>query len=285
MSDAMRVHALQTGRLYFKEVLLRGPGGVTRRFVSSLLPGKPWIEMPVFVYVIEHPEGLIVVDTGPVHEMAVPETIRRQPGGRLLLRFTRGEMTPEEDIGPQLQGIGLQPSDVRWLLPTHLHIDHAGALRYFRDAQILVHRPEYDFARSRRGRFPPVYLPGLWPDWFEPTTYDLEARPFGPFPESLAVTADVTCVPIPGHSIGQVAVIVKREDTYLFFGGDHHYRQAWFEEELRTGRLIQAYQWPRKARETQQRVTQFVREFPTVYLPAHDFDAPRRLAERALLTV
>ncbi len=283
----MKVHAIQTGRLQFKEVLLRGPGGVVRRFLASLLPGKPWIEMPVFVYVIEHPDGLIVVDTGPVHEMAVPETIRRQPGGKLLSRFTRGEMTPEEEIGPQLQRIGLQPSDVRWVVPTHLHMDHAGALRHFPESQILVHRPEYDFARSRRGRFPPIYMTGFWPEWFAPSVYDLEARPFGPFPESFAPTGhgDVTCVPIPGHSIGQVAVIVKREDNYLFFGGDHHYRQEWFEEESRSGRRIHAYQWPRKAQQTQERITRFLAEFPTVYLPAHDFDAPRRLAEGATLSV
>jgi len=156
--SVMKVHAIQTARLHFKEALLRGPGGVVRRFVTSLLPGKPWIEMPVFAYVIEHPDGLIVVDTGPVHEMAVPETIRGQPGGRLLSRFTRGEMTPEDEIGPQLRRIGLQSSDVRWVVPTHLHMDHAGALRHFPDAQILVHRPRVPhrlLARPRLRRTPP----------------------------------------------------------------------------------------------------------------------------------
>ena len=196
-------------------------------------------------------------------------------------------MTPEDEIGPQLRRIGLQPSDVRWVLPTHLHMDHAGGLRHFPDAQILVHRPEYDFARSRRGRFPPIYMTRFWPEWFAPTIYDLEARPFGPFPESYALTerGDVTTVPIPGHSIGQVAVIVKREDTYLFFSGDHRYRQDWFEEELGSGRRTHADLWRRKSRETQQRIVRFVRDFPTVYLPAHDSDAPRRLIDGVRLSL
>lgn len=283
----MRVHAIQTARLFFKEALLRGTGSATRRFFTSLLPNQPWIEMPVLSYVVEHPDGVIVVDTGPAHEMSDPETLKRQPGGRLLLRITRGESTPEDEIGPQLQRLGIRTSDVRSVVLTHMHVDHAGALHHFPEAEILVHRPEYEFARSLRGRFPPVYMTGFWPEWFAPTVYELGSDAFGAFPRSYAVTdgGDVVCVPIPGHSVGQVAVVVRDDDSYLFFGGDHHYRQEWFEDELRSGRAIHAYLWPRAARETQERITRFVREFPTVYLPAHDFDAPRRLAERAPISV
>jgi hypothetical protein len=61
-------------------------------------------------------------------------------------------MKPQWDIRQYLRALNLTPQDVRYLILSHLHIDHAGALRYFPQSWILVQRDEYRFA----------YYPPAW---------------------------------------------------------------------------------------------------------------------------
>jgi glyoxylase-like metal-dependent hydrolase (beta-lactamase superfamily II) len=55
---------------------------------------------------------------------------------------------PDAEIGPRLRALGLPLGEVRWVILTHLHTDHAGGLAHFPDAEILVSRTEYDTASA-----------------------------------------------------------------------------------------------------------------------------------------
>lgn len=264
----MRVHAIQTGRLVGNKTVMRGEGW------SSLLHRRKRYEFPVYTYVVEHPEGLIAIDTGLSAAVRVP---RRH---QVLLSAPAPVIEPGEEIGPQMRASGLSTEDVRMVVVTHLDFDHAGGLEHFPNAEILVHRPEYEFSCKFMGRF--RYQPGLWPSWFDPALYDLDPEPYGPFPKSkaLAESGDVRLVPIPGHSIGQVGVILQTNGVALFFSADHALRQDWFLEDYDAGRLLMlgALFFPKAAAETSRRIHAFVEEIPTVFLPAHDAEAPARLA-------
>jgi glyoxylase-like metal-dependent hydrolase (beta-lactamase superfamily II) len=111
----------------------------------------------------------------------------------------------------------------------------------------------------------------------------LDPQPCGPFPQSKAIAGegDLRLVPIPGHSCGQVGVILRVNGVALFFTADHVLRQDWFVEDSAAGRqygLLGALFDPERAAGTTRRIQHFVSEMPTVLLPAHDTDAPRRLA-------
>jgi glyoxylase-like metal-dependent hydrolase (beta-lactamase superfamily II) len=67
------------------------------------------------------------------------------------LRAFREWVEPEEEIGPQLERLGIRPGDVRWVVMTHLHTDHAGGLHHFPD-EILVTRTELEYGSGLRGR-------------------------------------------------------------------------------------------------------------------------------------
>ena len=68
----MKVHALQTGTVAVKSRQQRGVGHGIRRQVNTLLD-RAWTEpLPIFAWVIEHPEGLIMVDTGETARTAQP---------------------------------------------------------------------------------------------------------------------------------------------------------------------------------------------------------------------
>jgi len=128
----------------------------------------------------------------------------------------------------------LRPEDVRWVIPTHLDPDHAGGMGNFPDAKVLIHRPEYAFAATSIGKAR-FQARMLWPSGFNPTLYDLDPDAYGPFPRSkqLSDSGDVRVIPLPGHSVGQVGVVVEADGHALLFGGDHVLRQDWFVEDYR----------------------------------------------------
>jgi len=163
---------------------------------------------------------------------------------------------------------------------THLHTDHAGGLHDFPHNEILVSRGDLEIASGRRGRLR-GYPNNRWPRWFDPTVVDLSPEPFGPFPESRRLTkaADVTIVPVPGHTTGQIGVIIKEGDHSVFLAGDSSYTQ----DLMLRGIVDGPSPNDAVARLTHQRIRAFAAETPTVYLVAHDPETAIRLAKRQVI--
>ncbi len=272
----MQLHAIQTGTVLVKESWRKGRGhGVVRNLHAIF--DRPWTPpLPIYAWVIEHPEGLIVVDTGETARASQPGYF---PGWYPAPRFAVREMvTPDDEIGPQLQRIGLSAGDVRWVVMTHLHTDHAGGLHHFPHAQILVGRTEYHLARGNAGKRR-GYVPQHWPAWFDPQLIDLSPQPIGPFPKSYAVTqaGDVILIPTPGHTLGHLSVVVREGDQAIVFAGDLSYTQDLLLQQAIDGVATHES----FARQSLQRMAAFARTTPIVYLPSHDPDAAQRLAERS----
>lgn len=268
----MRVHVVPTGTLVGNETFMRGEA-----WSSALRRYRP-IEFPAYCYILEHDDGHIAIDTGMTSRARTPRLLRRLVPNPV--------MGAEEEIGPQMRAVGLRPEDVRLVIVTHLDWDHVGGVGHFPNARVIVHRPEFEFAGTFRGKM--RYQPKLWPHTFAPELYDLDPEPFGPFPQSKTVTdrGDVRLVPIPGHSIAQVGAVVETSGRSLFFGADHMLRQDWFVEDYARGRLKQlGLFYPKQAVETSRRIYSFAEQFPTILLPAHDAEAVGRLSAMEPLKV
>lgn len=272
----MRIHVIQTGTVAIKQV--QRQGRESGNPLLNIVFDKSWTEpLPIFAFVIEHPEGLIVVDTGETARVAEPGYF---PRWHPYYRYGVQEwVQPEEEIGPQMRAMGLDPKDVRWVLLTHLHTDHAGGLANFPKAEQLVSRSEYTYAQGTRGLLR-GYPSNRWPRWFNPTLIDMQPEPVSSFPDSYPVTraGDVHFVPTPGHTVGHLSVVVTTADMTYFLAGDASYTQALMLSEKIDGVSINHL----TARQTLERVHAFCRETPTVYLPSHDPDTPDRLATRQL---
>jgi N-acyl homoserine lactone hydrolase len=276
----MKIHAIQTGTVALTKSWREGVGHGGRRLLNTLLD-REWTEpLPIYAFAIEHPEGVIVVDTGETARVAEPGYL---PRWSPFFRFAvRERVEPEQEIGPQLERLGIRPSDLRWVVMTHLHTDHAGGLHHFRDNQILVSRTELEYGSGLRGRLR-GYVNKRWPSWFDPTVIDLPPVEFGPFPTSMALTeaGDVTLCPVPGHSPGQLAVVVADGDHSIFLAGDSSYT-----EDAMLRRAVDGVGSDEDAqRLTHDRIRAFAAARPTVYLPAHDPDTAARLAERRTVAV
>jgi N-acyl homoserine lactone hydrolase len=279
LRDEIRVHALQTGTVAIKELQRDGAG----RAKSSLLrvfADRRWTEpLPILAWLIEHPEGLIVVDTGETSRVSEPGYFPRwHPYFRVALREW---VEPEDEIGPQIRRLGFSPDDVRWVVLTHFHTDHAGGLSHFPNSEILCSRVDFEFSRGVLGQAR-GFLPQHWPDWFSPTLIEPGPEPFGPFPESTALTAagDVHLLPAPGHTPGHLAVALDDGDTVFLFAADASYS----EQLMLDGVVDGVAPDPAAARATLARIQRLVGERPTVYLPSHDPAAALRLSRRQLVS-
>jgi len=268
----MHIHAIQTGTVAVKQRQRHGDGHGPTRALKTMLDRR-WTEpLPILAWLIEHPEGLILVDSG--------ETARSAERGYFpwwhpYFRLgVREWVAPEQEIGPQLRRLGFSPRDVRWVVLTHLHTDHAGGLHHLDCSDILVSRTELALASGTRGKLR-GYLPHRWPHAFQPIAIDFDGQGFGPFPASRPLTkaGDVTLLPTPGHTAGHTSVAVQMTDRLVLLAGDASYTQSLMLDGIADGVTSDEA----AARRTLQRIQALARAEPTVYLPSHDPDSVRRL--------
>jgi glyoxylase-like metal-dependent hydrolase (beta-lactamase superfamily II) len=272
-----KIHLIQTGNVKIKVSQTRreGNGGI-----GKILFGRTWTDwLPIFAWVIEHAEGMIVIDTGETARTSEPGYFPRwQPYFRLAVRMN---VKPEEEIGPQMRASGLN-SDAAWkVILTHFHTDHAGGIHHFPNTEFLVSENEYQSARGLAGMLQ-GYLPNQWPEWFAPSFIPFQPEKFGPFEESYSVTdaGDAIIVPTPGHTQNHVSVIVKVDGVSYFLAGDTSY----FEEMLLERHPDGVSPNREAAFQTMNKILSYAQAEPTIYLPSHDPLSGERFAHKQILT-
>jgi glyoxylase-like metal-dependent hydrolase (beta-lactamase superfamily II) len=206
----IRVRCLRTGVVREK----RGERGLRRYLLDSWRAEA----LPVNAFLVEHPDGLCLFDTGQTARAASPDYFPRwQP----FFRLARFELEPEDEASAQLARIGASPADVRWVVLSHLHTDHAGGIAPFTSAEVIVSRLEWESAQGLRGRIR-GYLPQEWPERLAPRLVDFDGIAFGPFSASYDVAGDghLLLVPLPGHTRGHAALLVQAGTRKWLLGGD-----------------------------------------------------------------
>jgi N-acyl homoserine lactone hydrolase len=272
----MKIHAIQTGFVRIKTAQVQGQGlGLHRRL--AVFTDSDWTEwLPTYAWVIEHPEGAIVVDTGQATHLLQTAT-SLHPYMRWEVRF---RIEPDEELGPQLGGRGIGPRDVKQVVLTHLHIDHDGGLAHFPNSKILVSRGELQTASGWIGRIR-GYLPNRWPSWFNPVSLDLAPEAYGPFAASKRLTSagDVVAVATPGHTANHVSVLVEDQGITYFLAGDTSYNQRLMLAGQVDGVCIDEH----VARANLRAIRHLATDRPTVYLPTHDPESAARLSNRSVV--
>ena len=277
--SAPKIHAISTGlvQVQIPQMASRGTG-LGR--MTAMLTSNEWSEwLPIYVWVIEHDEGVILVDTGEtsrVHDVGYHP--KWHPFYRRAVHFS---VQPEEELGPQLRSLGISSRDIKHVVITHMHTDHAGGLAHVVDARTWVAPGEMKRAAGAGGRVQGS-LPHRWPKWFEPEAIQVARTPLGPFDGSMPLTSrgDVVIIPTPGHTPNHVSVAVLGDPT-IFLAGDTSYTQ----ELLLAGTIDGVSPDMQVAAGTLSKIKALAADRPLVYLPSHDPNAARRLAERSIMRV
>lgn len=185
--------------------------GVMKFPRSSILPGgetqkDAWLSVHIAAFLIETPEGLLLFDTGcdPAGMLGSwPADYRRIP-------------FQESYLPAQLDALGVKPEDIRYVIASHLHFDHAGCLHLFRNAQIFVSRAELDTTLHayENGLDLNAHLPSDIENW---RRADLAWEPISSETTEHRLATGVTIVNLgPGHSWGLLGLMVN-----LPGGGSH----------------------------------------------------------------
>jgi N-acyl homoserine lactone hydrolase len=235
----------------------------------STTPDGRKIAHPVYAYVIHHPEGLIVVDTGMSDTFSrdwkndyYRDTMAYDPGVDGL--FTQ-----------RLQQLDIKPEDVDDLIVTHLHTDHAGNLPLFArtKARIIVHEDELRGAVSIKGGLLRDDLVTLWgvtsPQGFTRRDFTclLPDRATTVFADQ-EIHRHLWTVSLPGHTWGTIGVAAKLDHTgWVLLASDHIYLAATYGEPFISNILNQD---PTRWGQSAIKVRRLVEKYRMTIFPGHD---------------
>jgi N-acyl homoserine lactone hydrolase len=160
---------------------------IRRLHLASLrgVDGRRW---PVHGFVVMHPKGCVLVDTG----VGGPDD--------LLTDWRVVNRTAADALSEH----GLVPGDVALVVNTHLHFDHCGQNAVFRHAPFYVQRSELE--RARRHSRPLA-------DWF-----DFAGARFELLDGDAEVAPGVRVVATPGHTVGHQSVLVEGDGEEVLIG-------------------------------------------------------------------
>jgi N-acyl homoserine lactone hydrolase len=235
-----------------------------------------WLTAPIVAFLVEHPSaGPVVIDTGFHASVAVSP---RSNLGRAAGMLYRGiEMKPEQAVAAQLRARGIQPSDVRTVIMTHLHPDHASAIVDFPGATFLLSDVEWEAAAEggpRQG-----YVKSQFDHGFDYRLLDFdsdEANSFSGFARSLDVFGDgsVRVVFTPGHTLGHLSVVLRTESGEVLVAGDAIFMHRTLDEDRLPWAVPDEHLFRRSLRE----IRQYVKETPdALVIPGHDWEAWQKL--------
>lgn len=152
--------------------------------------GHPRVE-PCLGYVVDHPQGMLLFDTGMGSHPEVDAYYRPRRAG----------------LREALATAGVATSDLRAAANCHLHFDHCGGNPLLGAIPVYVQGAELDAARQTQDYTLPELIEG---SRFETVSGQAEVLP------------GVFLMPTPGHTRGHQSLIVRRADGAVILAGQSY---------------------------------------------------------------
>lgn len=207
-------------------------------------------------YLIDTGTEVILVDTG------LPAGFPEEVMNEQAMAYTGKTICDYMDA---LAALGYKPEQVTKILLTHRHNDHSGELRSFPNAKVYVNKDEMDAAE----------LQGLTN--LVPVSYT--DGPYYNFPECQKIADGIYLINAKGHTKGNSIIVVENDGLFYMLHGDITY----VDEALYEDKLSVVFDDLPAARETQDRIREFVRNHPTVYCGTHTPQGYENLEARRVI--
>ena len=177
------------------------PEAIVRLNLGHIWLAELTLEIPVHGFLIKHPGGAGLVDTG----YGTP------------LELIKDYRPVNASVAEALRKHDVDPSDIRWIISSHLHFDHCGQNAVFPQAPVYVQRREYE----RRQRY--ADTPAAWLD-YAGARYEL-------LDGDREIVPAVRVLTTPGHTPGHQSVEVDTTEGPALLTGDACWTISMFEGE------------------------------------------------------
>ena len=166
---------------------------VKRLNLATIGDGTDWA-MPVHGFIVTHPGGAVLVDTG----IGDPE---RVPADWRIVNRSVADALGEHDM---------TPGDIGLVINTHLHFDHCGQNAVFKHAPFYIQAAELERARRESPQLA---------DWFD----FMDAR-YELLDGDAEIVPGLSVVATPGHTVGHQSVVVRTGNGAEVLIGDAAYK-------------------------------------------------------------
>ena len=221
----MKIHTLTCGYISIHRDLLYHGGSMAADLRKAVMaPASARVTLPVHAYLIEHPSGLYLADTGWSRSISPSGTYDPASVSKELPRHLAAMYRPHvpkgQAIDEQLAAMGISPADLSAVLITHLDPDHVSGLRSVRQAKRII-IPEDEAYWSVRTKYRIRQPRDLW-DIEEKERVFYRGHLLGPMHKAFDVTGDgsIMMVNIPGHTDGMAGVLVRDGGRFALLASD-----------------------------------------------------------------
>jgi N-acyl homoserine lactone hydrolase len=187
-------------------------GHLTGKLGHMMEGGEGEVLLPIPAYLIEHPKGTIMFDTG-MHPDCQDDPVERL-GSRIpsLYQFN---YRPGEEVSARLEAIGRDAADIDFIVNSHLHFDHVGGNAQIPNAVMVIQKAEWDA--------------GMDPEIAALRGFDRKDFDLGHVVRKVEGEHDlfgdgsVVCLPTYGHTPGHQSLRLKLGSGDVVLAGDACY--------------------------------------------------------------
>ncbi|WP_323705539.1 AhlS family quorum-quenching N-acyl homoserine lactonase [Mammaliicoccus sciuri] len=205
-NQGIKLYVLDNGRMRMdKNLMIAGSNQAT---LDNPNAPNEMFEFPIYTVFIDHPEAKILFDTA-CNPNSMGENGRWINQTQKAFPYTADESCY---LPNRLEQINVDPSEVDYVIASHLHLDHAGCLEYFTNATVIVHDDELNgtmqtYARNQKAG---AYI---WADIDAWIKNDLTWKTIKPYEDNLEIVKGVKVLNFgSGHAWGMIGLEVETQE-------------------------------------------------------------------------